>query len=190
MEQRVMEDRQIVDLYLGRDESAIKMSKFKYGAYILAIAMNILKSKEDADECENDTYLSAWNSIPPKEPTNLKLFLGRITRNLSIDIYRKNTAEKRGDGMETLLSELDECAPGNGGVDAEVDIRSLTYMINEFLHAQPKEKRVMFVKRYWYGQSISDIAKATGTSDSKVATTLFRVRADLKDWLLKEGVSV
>ncbi len=184
------EDRQIVDLYLERDESAIQMSKIKYGAYILTIAMNILKSKEDADECENDTYLSAWNSIPPKEPTNLKLFLGRITRNLSIDMYRKNTSKKRGDGMETLLSELDECAPGNSAIDTEVDIRSLTCVINEFLHAQPKEKRVMFVKRYWYGQSISDIARSMGISDSNVATTLFRVRAELKDWLLKEGVSV
>lgn len=190
MQQRLMEDRQIVNLYLGRDESAIHESKIKYGAYILAIAINILKSKEDADECENDTYLSAWNSIPPSEPTNLKLFLGRITRNLSIDTYRKNTAKKRGEGMETLLSELDECAPGNNGVDTEIDIRNLTCLINEFLHAQSKEKRVMFVKRYWYGQSISEIAISMGLSDSKVATTLFRVRVDLKDWLLKEGISV
>ncbi len=190
MEQRLMEDRQIVDLYLGRDELAISQSKMKYGTYILAIALNILKSKEDADECENDTYLSAWNSIPPKEPTNLKLFLGRIARNLSIDIYRKNTSKKRGEGMETLLSELDECVPENGSMETEADIRNLTRVINEFLHAQPKEKRVMFVKRYWYGQSISDIASAMSVSDSRVATTLFRVRAELKDWLLKEGISV
>lgn len=185
-----MEDRQIVDLYLGRDESAIHESKIKYGSYILAIALNILKSKEDADECENDTYLSAWNSIPPSEPTNLKLFLARITRNLSIDIYRKNTAKKRGAGMDTLLSELDECAPDNGNVDTELDIRNLTRVINEFLHAQSKERRVMFVKRYWYGQSISEISTSMGLSDSKVSTTLFRVRADLKDWLSKEGISV
>lgn len=184
------EDRQIVDLYLMRDESAIHESKVKYGAYILAIALNILNSKEDADECENDTYLSAWNSIPPNEPRSLKLYLGRIARNLSIDIYRRYTSKKRGEGMETLLLELDECVPGDADLEREIEVKDLTRVLNDFLRAQTKEKRVMFVKRYWYGQSISEIAAAMNVSDAKVATTLFRVREELKDWLLKEGIAV
>lgn len=187
MKTNVREDRQIVELYLERNESAISQSRIKYGAYILAIAFNILGSKEDAAECENDTYLSAWNSIPPKTPANLKLFLGRIARNISIDLYRKNNTKKRGEGMEGLLSELAECVPDKNGIEAEIDMHRLTDTINEFLRFQAKEKRVMFVKRYWYGQSVSDIAKSMGASESKVSTTLFRVRADLKEWLFKEG---
>lgn len=190
MQERISEDRQIVELYLRRDESAIFESKLRYGAYIVTIALNILKSKEDADECENDTYLSAWNSIPPKEPVNLKLFLGRIARNLSIDIYRKNTAQKRGEGMEILLSELDECTPKNANVEAEFDMRELTSAINSFLRSQSGERRIMFVKRYWYGESVSDIAKSMKASEGKVSTTLFRIRGELKEWLSKEGTSV
>lgn len=188
-----MEDRQIIDLYFGRDESAITETKTKYGAYILTIAMNILYSTSDAEECENDTYLSAWNSMPPQEPLNLKTFLGRIARNLSIDKYRKNTAVKRGGGAEELLLELAECcgaAASQQTVESETDANELTRLLNAFLRELPQEKRILFIKRYWYGESLDDISMETGLTTTKIATTLFRVRGKLKDYLIKEGVAL
>ena len=174
----MMEDRQIVILYLNRSESAISETKNKYGQYILKIAMNILSNMSDSLECENDTYLSTWNSIPQKEPENLKAFVAKIARNLSLDMYRKKHAEKRGGNTDVLLSELEDCVPDS------------FLLINDFLKSQKKEKRVMFVKRYWYGESISDISNEMGFSESKVATSLFRTREALKEYLEKEGVSI
>lgn len=184
---RIMEDRQIVILYLNRSESAILETKTKYGQYILKIAMNILGNVSDSSECENDTYLSTWNSIPPKEPENLKSYVGKISRNLALDLYRKKHAEKRGGNTDVLLSELEDCVPDKTENFSDVN---LTELLNSFLKYQNKDKRVMFVKRYWYGESISDIAKEMGFSESKVATTLHRTRESLKEYLEKEGVSV
>ena len=187
-----MNDKQIVELYLKRLESAITETKKKYGTYIRTIAMNILKSNEDTDECENDTYFLTWNSIPPKEPENLKLFVGRIARNGAIIIYRKKTAEKRGGGMEILLSELSECVPDKdfSPVESSFMAMQLSTYINNFLQAQPQEKRVVFVKRYWYGKSISEISAETGMTESNVSTTLFRMRGGLKEILSGGGISV
>jgi len=184
---RKVEDRQIVILYLNRSESAILETKTKYGQYILKIAMNILGNVSDSSECENDTYLSTWNSIPPKEPENLKSYVGKISRNLALDLYRKKHAEKRGGNTDVLLSELEDCVPDKTENFSDVN---LTELLNSFLKDQNKDKRVMFVKRYWYGESISDIAKEMGFSESKVATTLHRTRESLKEYLEKEGVSV
>lgn len=190
-----MEDQKIVELYLGRDESAIRESKIKYGVYIRAISIGILRSDEDADECENDTYLSAWNSIPPQIPQNLKLFLGRITRNLSLDKYRKKYAGKRGGNTDIMLSELDECIPASSvsmgeEPEAKADMHELTRIINEFLKQQKPEKRVIFVKRYWYGMSIEEISNDTGLSTSNVSTILHRLRTELLKTLEKEGITV
>ena len=187
-----MNDKQIVELYLKRLELAITETKKKYGTYIRTIAMNILKSNEDTDECENDTYFLTWNSIPPKEPENLKLFVGRIARNGAISIYRKKTAEKRGGGMEILLSELSECVPDKdfSPVESSFMAMQLSTYINNFLQAQPQEKRVVFVKRYWYGKSISEISAETGMTESNVSTTLFRMRGGLKEILSGGGISV
>lgn len=191
-----MEDKQIIDLYLERNESAISQTKMKYGPYLFKISMNILGSTSDADECENETYFAAWNSIPPQMPLKLKLFLGRLVRNISIDLYRKNNAAKRGAGMEVILSELGECAPdfiagpSENSPENELDMSELTSLMNSFLHAQSKERRVIFVKRYWYGESVADIAKETSFSESNVSTTLFRLRKELKAYLESEGVAV
>ena len=183
----MMEDRQIVILYLNRSESAISETKNKYGQYILKIAKNILSNMSDSLECENDTYLSTWNSIPPKEPENLKAFVAKIARNLSLDMYRKKHAEKRGGNTDVLLSELEDCVPDSFSDSLD---SNLSVLINDFLKSQKKEKRVMFVKRYWYGESISDISNEMGFSESKVATSLFRTREALKEYLEKEGVSI
>lgn len=187
-----MKDLQIIELYLGRAENAIAETKSKYGSYIRKIAMNILKSNEDTDECENDTYLLTWNSIPPKKPENLKLFVGRISRNNAISIYRKKNAAKRGEGMEIFLSELSECVPDKdmSPVESSIMAMQLTTYINNFLNAQSKEKQIVFIKRYWYGESISEIANETAMSESNVSTILFRMRASLKEFLEKGGYSV
>lgn len=187
-----MKDLQIIELYVSRTETAIAETKSKYGKYIRKIAMNILRSDEDTDECENDTYLFTWNSIPPKKPDNLKLFVGRISRNNAISIYRKKNAAKRGDGMEIFLSELSECVPDKdmSPVESSIMAMQLTTYINNFLNAQPEEKQIVFIKRYWYGESISEIANETAMSESNVSTILFRMRANLKDFLEKGGFSV
>ena len=192
-----MQDKQIIEMYLNRNDKAISETKNAYGSYLLTIAFNILSSKEDAEEVENDTYLHAWNVIPPQVPLKLKIFLARITRNLSLDMYRKNHAEKRGGlGCDMLLSELEEALPElAAGVDnstpAEaLDSAELSRAINAFLGDQEKERRVIFVKRYFYGSSIATIASELGITESKVATTLCRMRSALKDYLEKEEIAV
>lgn len=187
-----MKDTQIIELYLNRLETAIAETKNKYGKYIRTIAMNILKSNEDTEECENDTYLLTWNSIPPKQPENLKLFVGRIARNNAISIYRKKTAEKRGGGAEILLSELSECVPEKefSPVESAIMSMQLTTYINTFLHSQETEKRIIFVKRYWYGKSINEISEEVGMTETNVSTTLFRMRQGLKKFLSDGGMAV
>ena len=192
-----MQDKQIIQMYLDRNDKAISETKIAYGSYLLTIAYNILSSNEDAEEVENDTYLHAWNVIPPQVPLKLKIFLAKITRNLSLDMYRKKHAEKRGGaGCDMLLSELEEVLPElAAGVDNEtpaeaLDSAELTRAINAFLSEQEKQRRVMFVKRYFYGESISQIATELGITESKVATTLHRMRMSLKEYLEKEEIAV
>lgn len=187
-----MEDKEIVDLYLKRDENAIAVTKTKFGKYIVTIAQNILGSVEDALEVENDTYLKTWNSIPPTIPLKLKTYLGRISRNLSIDMYRKNNNEKHGGGnFETLIDELAESLPSqDGSPDEALDSAGLSRALSEFLKSQDSDKRVMFIKRYWYGASIDDIASELSLSSNNVAVTLHRTRAALKEYLESEGIAV
>lgn len=188
-----MEDKKIVELYVGRDESAITKSKDKYGNYIISIAFGILRDHGDAAECENDTYLSAWNCIPPQIPHNLKTFLGRIARNISISEYRKKHADKRGGDTDILMSELEECKPGtlsseDYNIERDQELHELTAAINNYLKNQKRDNRIIFVKRYWYGMSISEIAHETGMSESNISTTLHRMRAKLKVVLESEGI--
>lgn len=187
-----MEDREIVNLYLERDEKAITATKTKFGKYITAIAQNILGSVDDALEVENDTYLKTWNSIPPTIPLNFKTFLGRISRNLAIDMYRKNTSEKHGGGsFEALIDELSESLPSqDGSPDEALDSALLSRALSEFLKSQDSDKRVIFIKRYWYGASIDDIASELSLSQNNVAVTLHRTRAALKEYLESEGIAV
>ena len=183
-----MTDEKIVELYWERSEEAIKETDKQYGRYFHYIAKEILHDEEDAKEIVNDTYLKAWNSIPPEKPHPLKAFLGRITRQLSLNRLEQINAQKRGGGQHFLaLDELAECIPdGSAGEDLASNI-DLTDTINRFLKGLPVEQRQVFINRYWYMSSISDIATSFGVSESKVTSILFRVRKKLKDHLIKEG---
>lgn len=186
-----MKDNEIIDLYWKREESAITASSEKYGKYCHFISYNILHNSEDADECVNDTWLGAWKSMPPHRPQRLSTFLGKITRNLSLDRYKKYTAEKRGMGQADLvLSELEDCIPDKSSVEQSIDEMILVKAINDFLYAQPEQKRSIFIRRYWYICPIKDIAKVYNMSESKVASMLFRMRKDLKVYLEKEGINL
>lgn len=186
-----MEDSEIIDLYWSRDENAIGETAKKYSRYCHSISLNILHNEEDAEECVNDTYLNAWNAMPPKRPNCLATFLGRITRNLSLDKYKKYTAEKRGRGhMEIALSELDEVLPSKTSVERVIDEKELTKSLDRFLEGLPKQKRVMFVRRYWYLMPVKSIAEQLGISESKVKSALFRIRKELKSHFEREGVAL
>ena len=184
-----MEDNQIIDLYFARSEAAIAQTAAKYGNYCYRIADNILSSREDAQECVNDTYLAAWNAMPPKRPGILSAFLGKITRNISLDRWKRRSAQKRGGGEAALsLEELDECLTGGQSPEREVERRELLRAINRFLDTLPETQRNIFVCRYWYLDSIEDISARFGDSQSKVTTVLFRLRKKLAAHLEKEGL--
>lgn len=186
-----MEDNKIIDLYWERSESAIGETAKKYSRYCHTISYNILHNSEDAEECVNDTYMGAWKSMPPKHPNCLATFLGKITRNLSLDRFKRQTAEKRGSGeAEISLSELDNVIPSASSVEQAIDEKELTELINRFLGKLPKMKRIMFVQRYWYFMPVKEIAEHTKTGESQVKTTLFRVRNELKKYLESEGVLI
>ena len=184
-----MEDSRIIDLFWERSETAIRETTKKYSRYCYSISLNILHNIEDAEECVNDTYLNAWNAIPPKRPNCLATFLGKITRNLSIDKFKKYTTEKRGFGQtEIALSELDEAVPSASSVEQAIDEKELTQTLNLFLESLPKQKRILFVQRYWYLTPIKAIAEQQGKSESQVKSMLFRIRNELKLHLEKDGV--
>jgi len=186
-----MEDIEIIGLYLNRSQDAIANTADKYGSYCYKIAYNILSNKEDSEESVNDTYLSAWNTIPPEIPTCLKSFLGSIVRNLSLKKYRSRNAQKRGEGQVPLaLHELSECISDDNTVDKVIDNTELANLLNSFLENLKSLDRRIFVKRYWYLLSISDIAKDFGFSESKVKSSLHRTRKKLKNYLEKEGVYI
>ncbi|MGN0505332.1 MAG: RNA polymerase sigma factor [Lachnospiraceae bacterium] len=186
-----MEDDKIVELYWVRSEEAIPATSQKYGAYLSTIARNILESREDTEECLNDTYLHAWNSMPPKRPALLKAFLGKMIRNISFNRYKHNHAGKRGGGETALiLEELTDCVSGREDVEQEMDRRELVTAINAFLAALPSVKRRMFVCRYWYADSISAIARQFDTTEGSVAMTLSRLRKQLKEYLTEQELYV
>ena len=186
-----MDDSKIVELYLSRNESAISQTAQKYGLKLRRIADSILNNMASAEECENDTYLEAWNRIPPNEPrTYLFAFLGKITRHLAIDECRKNTGQKRYALYCELTQEMQECIPAKNDIEAEVEAKYLSSLIDEFLETCTEEQQNVFVRRYWYFDSISQIAKTYGFSQSKVKTMLFRMRSDLKKHLEEGGYDV
>lgn len=185
-----MDDSRIVDLYWNRDEQAIRETANKYGTYCQQIARNILQNLQDAEECVNDTYLHAWNAIPPQRPTRLGAFVGKITRRLSLDRHKALTAEKRrGDRFGISLEELGDCLP-SGDFEADMDARAISEAINAFLKRELPTARKIFVCRYFYGDSIEDICKRFSMTESKVKSSLFRSRARLKIHLEKEGIGV
>ncbi len=186
-----MKDHEIVDLYWERNEAAISASEVKYGNYCHSISYNILHNNEDAEECVNDTWLGAWKSMPPHRPKRLSVFLGKITRNLSIDRFKRNNTAKRGYGQtELALSELEGCIPDTVSLEEIVDGAFLAKTINDFLYSQPNLHRKIFIRRYWFFSSIKDISVTFGMSESKVTSLLFRLRNSLKVHLEKEGFGI
>ena len=185
-----MEDQGIVALFLDRSEQAIVETDKKYGGYCYTIAYNILASREDSEESVSDTYFSAWNTIPPRKPTLLQAFLGKIARHISIDRWRKQSAQKRG-GKEMILAleELGECLDTRG-MEAEITHRELTRVLNGFLASLAETERNVFLCRYWYMDTIETIAKITGFSRSKVTSMLHRSRGKLRKKLAEEGYAV
>lgn len=182
-----MEDQGIVALFFDRSEQAIAETDKKYGAYCYAIAYNILTCREDSQECVSDTYLRAWNTIPPKKPRLLNAFLGKITRHISIDRWRRLGAKKRGGGEVTLaLAELGDCADGKS-LEAEASRRELNRLLNAFLASLPETERNVFLCRYWYLDSVETIGTITGFSQSKVTSMLHRTRGKLRTLLSQEG---
>ena len=186
-----MDDAAIIELYWMRSESAISETAKKYGAYCRKIALNILGNPEDSEECVNDAYLKTWDAIPPQRPVVFPSFLGRITRNISLNRYKARKTVKRGGGeVGLLLSELEECIPSAGDVESEYEAGRIAAAIDDFLYSAGRDNRLVFVRRYWFADSISAISERYGLSESNVKTMLFRTRGKLREHLEKEGISI
>ena len=186
-----MEDAKIVQLYWDRDEAAISATAEKYGGYCGAIARHILDSPEDAEECVNDTYLCAWKAMPPHRPNILSVFLGRITRNLALNRYRHNKAAKRGGShLPAVLEELSDTISARDNVEQEADRRELVRMIDAFLAGLSAQQRTMFLRRYWYFDSIAEIGARLGMTENHVSVILSRLRRKLRAYLLERGIAL
>ena len=186
-----MEDSKIIDLYWARKEQALAETDAKYGSYCRTIARNILRNFEDTEECVSDTWLHAWNSMPPQRPGILSAFLGRITRNLSFDRCKYQQAAKRGGGTLPLaLDELSECVPAPGRVEHALEERELADSIDRFLRTLPEETRNIFLRRYWYCDATADIAARYSLTESKVRVTLHRTRGKLAAYLQERGAAL
>lgn len=184
-----MEDEKIIQLYWQRSEDAIAETAVKYGSYCSNISYGILRNPQDAEECVTDTYLRAWNTMPPEKPRYLAAFLGKIVRNLSLDRYRKNTALFRGGGQIRLVyEELAQTIPSRHTVETITEEAELTQILDRFLWSLPKEKRKVFLLRYWYFRSQAEISQQLGISEAKVRSMLHRLRKELKANLEQEGI--
>lgn len=184
-----MEDEKIIELYWQRSENAIRETEGKYGPYCRSIAMNLLQQHEDTEECVSDTWLSAWNAMPPQRPNYLRIFLGRITRNGALDRLREKSRLKRGGGAAALpLDELAECIPAAHMTESQLEDAEIARVISVWLRTLSAEKRQLFVRRYWYFDSEAALCKRFGINRSKAASTLYRLRLELKAKLESEGI--
>lgn len=184
-----MEDRQIIELYFERDEQAIRETDGKYGRLCRSIAQKLLESREDCEECINDTYWSVWKRVPPTRPENFKAFLCKITRNLSLKRFDYNRAAKRNSELCTSLSELEAVLPDER-IREDVQEEEIGKAISDFLRAEPEKSRMVFLRRYWFFDSIAEIAERYSFSESKVKSMLFRTRNRLREYLEKEGIEL
>lgn len=183
-----MDDEKIIDLFLDRDEIAISHTRDKYGKHLNAVSFRITGDGLTAEECVNDTYLEAWNRIPPAEPRGyFSAFLSRIVRNISINRCVEKERLKRKAFITELSEEMEQCIPASSDVESEIDSMELGMRISDFLYEQSRIKRIIFVRRYYYMDSVKQISDALGCSESRVKTHLFRMRNDLKHYLEKEG---
>ena len=187
-EMKALDDNRIVDLYLSRDEAAISQTSEKYGSRLRNVAYGIVEDLHTAEECENDTYMEAWNSIPPHEPKSyLFAFLARITRHIALDFCKERSRLKRNAFISELSAEMEQCIPAPDDTERRIDAMVLCEAINTFLATLSDEKRNIFMRRYWYMDSIAAISKRYGLSQSKVKSILFRSRNQLREYLDKEG---
>ena len=183
-----MDDSRIVELYLKRDETAVALTRDEYGRRMFGLASSIVNDAQTAEECVNDACLKAWNSIPPNEPYGyLPQYLLKITRRIALNRLRLASAEKRSADICELTREMEQCVPFEVDMTEELEAKELKADINGFLAGLPKQKRDMFVRRYWFCDPVSEVAARMGFSESKVKTTLFRLRADLRAYLEKKG---
>ena len=186
-----MEDERIIEMYWQRDEQAVHETAVKYGSYCRAIAMQIVQNGEDAEECVNDTYLRVWNRVPPERPLRLAAYLGAITRRLALDRWRRRQADRRGGGQVALsLEELGVCMPAGHFVEDALDEKEAAALISDFIRALPRAEGDVFLRRYWYFDSVEQIADRYGYSQSKVKMILKRTRDKLREVLEKEGICV
>lgn len=186
-----MEDKDIIELYFARDQKAIDETATRYKAYCLTVAQNVLGNREDAEECVNDTYMGAWNSIPPNRPSNLRAYLGKITRNTALKKWRSRNTAKRGGELALAYEELAECLPtGEDSPAQTLEATELAKHVNSFVAALEDIERRLFVGRYWYFYSVADLAKNLGLSQSNAKVTLHRTREKLRTVLEKEGYCI
>ncbi len=186
----MQDDHTILELFYKRSEQAIAELALKYGAGCRRIAKNILRSDADAEESVNDAYLAAWNTIPPQRPDPLRTYLYRIVRNIAAARYHKNTAQKRNSSYDVALDELEGCLAAADTTETSFSAKELTQRLNQFLAQLEKENRIIFVRRYWYGDAVCDIAETMGMRSNTVSVRLARMRGELKAYLEKEGVTV
>lgn len=185
-----MDDRKIIELFFERSEQAIVELSNKYGSVCTKVAFNILNNKQDTEECVNDAYLGTWNTVPPQNPNPLLSYVCRIVRNLAIKKYHANTAVKRNSIYDVALDELENCFPSSTLVEHEFSAVETARMIDAFLETIDQKNRIMFVRRYWYSDSIDDLAKLFHTSNHNISVRLSRTREKLKKYLIEEGVNL
>lgn len=186
----LLEDSQIIELFFARVEQAIVELSAKYGTSCGRIARNILKNDLDAEECVNDTYLAVWNTVPPQKPDPLRTYVFRIVRNIAIAKYHSNTSMKRNSYYDVALEELEGCLFASPTVEQEIEAKELSWLLDGFLATLDREGRVLFVRRYWYADSISEIAERFQISENNVSVRLSRIRKKLKKYLKKEGAEI
>ena len=185
-----VEDSTIISLFFERSERAIEELNRKHGPAVKRTAANILKDRLDVEECVSDTYLRAWNSIPPQAPNPLASYVCRIARNLAVNRYHANKAEKRNSNYDLVLDEMEECIPSGMNIETELEAKELGAAINRFLRGLSKEDRFLFVRRYWYADSVRELAAMTNGSPNRISVRLFRLREKLRNTLTKEGLLV
>lgn len=184
-----MDDKSIIELYFARDEQAIKETDARYGRLCYRVAYNILGNNEDSEECVNDTYVGAWNAIPPAKPDSLSAYLCRITRNLSLKRIESETRQKRAGEALVSIDELAEVLP-DGRISDRVSDGEIARAISDFLRSEKRDARNIFIRKYYFFEPLKDIAKRYGFSESKVRNTLYHTRKRLKEYLIREGVEI
>ena len=185
-----MEDSAIIALYFDRNEDAIRETDKKYGAFCRKVAFNILSVNEDTEECVSDTYMRVWNLIPPERPIKFMAWLGKIVRNTALNHYTKLHSQKRFNGIEIMLDELSECIPSDVSLEKEIEDKEITAAINTWLKSISADERYLFIRRYWYGDAVNELAKQQKVSPHTMTQRLYRIREKLKNYFEKKGIAI